>query len=284
VNTRFEELRQWIGREESRSDQVTPAPAAALAAMLDRDDPYPKAGNQIPALWIWLYFLPLYRHSDIGIDGHVKCGGLLPPVPLPRRMFGGARMEFQQPLRIGDTIHRRSRIADVSHKQGRSGPLLFVKVLHEVSNSSGMALVEEDDIVYREQPRASDIPAVPQRAPDDCSWSREIRPNEVLLFRYSALTFNGHRIHYDRRYATKTEGYPGLVVHGPLIATFLADLLRRNMPGESIANFSFRAVRPAFDDATLFIGGKIETDGKTVKLWAADAEGWLVMDATARLR
>jgi 3-methylfumaryl-CoA hydratase len=276
-------LREWLGRVESKADQITPVPVAGLSATLDRDDPAPQTGDELPNLWHWLYFLPIHKQSEIGHDGHPLRGGFLPPVPLPRRMWAGSRLQFHQPLRIGDAITRDSRIVDVSHKEGRTGELVFVLVRHEISNAAGVAITEEHDIVYRENPRPGDVPPKPQAAPTNYDWTREIHPDDVLLFRYSALTFNGHRIHYDRRYVTETEGYPGLVVHGPLIATLLLDLLRRNLPDAVLKSFTFRAIKPTFDIASFSVCGKVEADGKTVRLWGKDAEGWLTMDATATI-
>jgi len=276
-------LRSWIGKTETRSDHVASAPVALLSATLDREDPPPRLGDPLPPLWHWLCFLPVNRLSELGPDGHAQRGGFLPPVPLPRRMYAGGRFQFRRPLRVGDSISRVSRVADVSHKEGRSGPLVFVKVSHEISNHEGVALTEEHDIVYRENPKPGQSGPEPQRAPEDAAWSRQVHANEVLLFRYSALTFNGHRIHYDRRYATEVEGYPGLVVHGPLIATLLLDLLRRHLPDEAVTRFAFRAIRPLFDTAAFKVCGKVEPDSKTIQLWAADAEGLLAMAATATL-
>ncbi|PYU21348.1 MAG: acyl-CoA dehydrogenase [Acidobacteria bacterium] len=283
MDLNLDHLREWRGRTESRSDEVTPASIAALSATLDRDDPFPRAGDPLPPLWHWLYFVPIPRQSELGPDGHAKRGGFLPPVPLPRRMFAGDRVQFHRPLRVGETILRLSRIVDVNCKQGRTGPLVFVVVRHEISQRQGVAVVEEHDIVYRENPKSSDPAPPPQRPPSGAAWTREIRPEETLLFRYSALTFNGHRIHYDRRYATQVEGYPGLVVHGPLIATLLLELLRRNVADVNLASLSFRAVRPLFDTAPFSVSGKVASDGKTAQLWASDSEGWLAMDATAGL-
>jgi 3-methylfumaryl-CoA hydratase len=276
-------LREWRGKTESRSDEVTAAPIAALSATLNRYDPFPQPGDPLPPLWHWLYFLPIPRQSELGPDGHAKRGGFLPPVPLPRRMFAGDRVEFHRPLRVGEGVSRLSRILDVNLKRGRSGPLVFVVVRHEISDPEGIAVVEEHDIVYRESPKANESPAAPQKPPSDAAWTREISPDDVLLFRYSALTFNGHRIHYDRRYATQVEGYPGLVVHGPLIATLLLDLLRRNLADASVASLSFRAIRPLFDITPFHVCGKVTADCKTVQLWATDSEGWLAMEATAGL-
>ena len=276
------DLRGWIGRTDARADQVTPTPLAALAATLDRDEPFPQAGDPVPPLWHWLYFLPVHRASDIVADGHAERGGFLPPVQLPRRMFAGARFWFNRPIRVGETVTRRSRIADVRCKDGRSGPLVFVVARHEIGGRDGVAVVEEQELVYRSGPVPGASLAAPEAAPNDPAWRREVRPDEVLLFRYSALTFNGHRIHYDRRYATDVEGYAGLVVHGQLVATMLLELLRQHVPGAVVTEFSFRAVRPIFDVAPFWVYGRRET-ATGARLWAADAAGALAMHAAATL-
>lgn len=220
-----EELRAWIGRSETIQDAVNPTPVIALTATLDHPSVPVETGTTLPYLWHWLYFLPMHRQSEIGADGHAKRGGFLPPVPLPRRMWAGSQFEFRSPIRVGDRVARTSTIDDVTVKEGRTGTLVFVKVRHEVrcNDSSEPALVEFHDIVYREAQGPNDVAPPPQAAPAEAQWRRSIVPDDVLLFRYSALTFNGHRIHYDRQYVTKVEGYPGLIVHGPLIATLLMD-------------------------------------------------------------
>jgi 3-methylfumaryl-CoA hydratase len=276
------ELKAWTGRQEIREDVVTPVPVAALAATLDRDDPAPAPGTPLPPLWHWLYFLPLHRQSELGPDGHAKRGGFLPPVPLPRRMWAGGRFDFRRPLRVGDAIRRTSTIADVSLKEGRTGPLVFVLVRHEIATGEGVALVEEHDIVYRDLPEAGEAAPAPRPARTDAAWRRDIHPDDVLLFRYSALTFNGHRIHYDRRYVTEVEGYPGLIVHGPLLATLLADLVRRHTEAPMTA-FRFRAVRPLFDVADFAVCGAPSPDGRRVEVWAQGADGFLAMQAEAEL-
>jgi len=283
VNVATDYLGEWIGKTESRTDVVTSTPIAALAATLDRDDPYPQAGATLPSLWHYLYFLPINRQSEIGADGIVERGVFLPPVPLPRRMFGGSRQEFHHPLRVGDRISRVSRIAEVNQKQGRSGPLVFVLVRHEINNGQGIAVTEEQDVIYRENPKPNDVVPAPQKAPENADWVREIRTDEVMLFRYSALTFNGHRIHYDFPYASKVEGYSQLLVHGSLIVVLLHDLLRRSLPNATLARFSSRSVRPLLNRVPFSVCGRVESDGKTVKLWAADAEGYLATDASATL-
>jgi 3-methylfumaryl-CoA hydratase len=260
-------------------------PVRALSATLDLPAPDASPGLALPPLWHWLYFLPLSRHSELGADGHPRRGGFLPPVPLPRRMWAGGRLRWARdnPLTVGDAIQRISRIESVTHKAGRSGDLLFVLVKHEVHNAQGLALTEEHDIVYRAAAQPGDPQPTPVAAEQGAAWQREIVPDDVLLFRYSALTFNGHRIHYDRRYVTEVEGYPGLVVHGPLIATLLADLVRRHAPGAFMQRFEFKAVRPSFDPHPLRVNAQPSADGKTVRLWAQDHEGWLTMQATADL-
>lgn len=275
-------LRDWIGRTETRTDEVTSAPVAALAATLDLAQFNIARGSALPPLWHWLYFTPLARQSDIGPDGHAKRGGFLPPVPLPRRMWAGGRLRFHAPLGVGDAIKRVSVIKDVNVKVGRSGALVFVTVAHEISNGSGMAITEEHDIVYRDHPRRNAPVPAPQPAPTEIMFSREITPDPVLLFRYSALTFNGHRIHYDRRYVTEVEGYPGLIVHGPLIATLLMDLLTRSIADAEVTHFEFRAVRPLFDLHPFSVCGR--HNNNSVKLWARDHEGFLAMEASAELR
>jgi 3-methylfumaryl-CoA hydratase len=274
-----EHLRSWIGKQETLHDQVTRFPVAALSATLDRDDPAPRAGDPLPPLWHWLYFLPTARQSVLGPDGHPARGDFLPPVPLPRRMWAGGRFTFQQPLRVDEDIVRTSTVRDVTIKHGRNGDLCFVLVTHEISGQNGLALTEEHDIVYRDVPQPNEAPAAPRPVRTDDIWQRDVHPTDPMLFRYSALTFNSHRIHYDRRYVTETEGYPGLIVHGPLIATLLIDLLRRNTV-QPVTSFRFRAVSPLFDIAPFSVHGA--PDGKgSAALWARNANGDLAMEAEA---
>ena len=279
------DLTQWIGRTEAVDDTVTPTPVAALSATLDWPSARPVAGTPLPYLWHWLFFLPLAQQSEIGPDGHPRRGGFLPPVPLPRRMWAGSDFAFHQPLLVGDRLTRTSTIVDVNEKSGRTGHLIFVKVRHEIrrNGAADVALTEHHNIVYRDAPGPNDVPPAPMAAPGKFSWERRIKADEVLLFRYSALTFNGHRIHYDRKYVTEVEGYPGLIVHGPLIATLLMDLLRRQLPEARVAKFEFKAVRPTFDINPFSVHGQPAADGKSVRLWGRDHEGWLTMDATATL-
>jgi 3-methylfumaryl-CoA hydratase len=278
-----EHLHRWIGRTEQRVDAITAAPLAGFTAMLDRvDDAAPTIGSALPPLAHWLYFLPQALQRHIGADGHPNRGGFLPAVPLPRRMWAGGRLSFDGALRVGDTATRRSTIARVEAKEGRSGPLVFVTVAHEISHTRGIAVHEEHDIVYRDHPNPNTSATTPSLARTDEDFSRTITPDPVLLFRYSALTFNGHRIHYDRDYVTQVEGYPGLVVHGPLVATLLLDLIRREMPNAAIARFDFTAASPLFDIHSFTVCGKREADGG-VALWARNHLGHLAMTARAVL-
>ena len=272
-------LREWVGRCEVSEDEVEVAPVRGLAATLDRATTSPERGDEVPPLWHWLSFVPRAAQMDLGPDGHPRLGGFLPPVPFPRRMWAGGKLHWSAPLRVGDALRRVSSIKSVDHKSGRTGDLVFVTVKHEISSDGTLALTEEQDIVYRAAAKSGDPPPAPQAAPLDARWSREIQPDPVLLFRYSALTFNGHRIHYDRSYATEVEGYPGLVVHGPLIATLMADLARRELPSAQVRSFTFKALRPTFDLFPFRVCGTPSIDGKSALLWAQDHEGWLTMRA-----
>ena len=277
----IDHLRTWIGKTETLTDTITPAPLAGLAATLDRDALDPKPGDPVPPAWHWIYFNPKPKASEIGPDGHARRGGFLPPVELPRRMWAGGRLAWPGTLRVGDAVSRTSTIRDVSHKQGKSGDLVFVLVEHVISGPDGVAVTEEHDIVYRDAPDPSAPPPPAKPAPADAQWARRIEPDPVLLFRYSALTFNGHRIHYDLKYVTEAEGYPGLIVHGPLIATLLMDLCRRERADARLVRFSYRALSPLFDTASFTVNGRPGDDGATAAVWAANAEGGLAMQADA---
>jgi len=278
-------LKGWQGKRMSTQDIITSAPLRALSATLDRDDPAPVLGTSLPPLWHWLFFLPHTPQSQLDLDGHAKRGGFLPPVPLPRRMWAGGKVHWHAHLRVGDEVERVSTIDSVSHKIGRAGDLVFVQVKHQIHNAHGLCLTELHDIVYRPLALPCDLGPTPVAAHQKATWQREVAPDEVLLFRYSALTFNGHRIHYDRSYVTEVEGYPGLVVHGPLIATLLLDLVRRHTD-RAVVGFEFKALRPTFvcaDRRPMRLCGKPDVNGQTIRLWAQDHEGWLTMQASAEL-
>ena len=269
-------LSQWIGQTETREERLSSFPSNALAATLDRDDPLYNEGADLPPLWHWLHFLPISPLSDAGPDGHPARGGFLPPVPLPRRMWAGSRLSFLKPLLIGEICCRISTVTKVEHKAGKSGDLVVVTVRHEITGERGPAIEEEHDIVYRSMatPGAASPPSV--AAPVDADWTFPVTPDPVLLFRYSALTFNSHRIHYDLDYVTNEEGYPGLIVHGPLIATLLLDGLRRARPEARIKRFSFRAIAPTFHIDPFTVCGQLTAPGHA-SLWA-EKRGELKMD------
>ena len=275
-------LKAWSGRFQRVVDQVAPASVARLSATLDRDDAPPQNGDVLPPLWHWIFFTPSSRTSELAPDGHEYRGGFLPPVDLARRMWAGGRFEFHAPLHIGDQVERVSTIVDVEGQEGRQGPLVFITVKHELSTIKGIALTEEHDIVYRDLPQPGQVPPPPQPAPANHEFSREIRASEVMLFRYSALIFIAYRMHWDRVFATQEEGYPGLVVHGPLLATLLLDLVRREAPAAQVRRFAFKAVRPIFDIHSFTVCGRREGDG-ILTLWAKDHEGYLAMQATAEI-
>ncbi len=278
-------LQTWLGKTELLTDDVQASALRRWHATLDHAVASVAAGTSLPPLSHWLYFLPQHLQSEVGADGHARTGGFLPPVPLPRRMWAGSQVRWEpgNPMQVGDAVQRQSHIASVQHKAGRTGDLVFVQVVHAVHNARGLALTETQDLVYRAVPQAGDPVPAPTAAERNAPWQRDIRADEALLFRYSALTFNGHRIHYDRPYATEIESYPGLVVHGPLIATLLLDLVRRHAPQAQVLSFQFKAVRPIFDVHAFTLCGRPSADGRQVLLWAHDHEGWLTMQASAEL-
>lgn len=274
-------LRQWVGRSTSAEQVLDPFPARALAGLLDRANA-PADGDALPLPWHWLYFLETPSREGTGADGHPKRGGFLPPVPLPRRMWAAGEMEVVHPLRLGRSARRTSTVQSVDLKQGKAGPLVFVTVAHEFQQEGRTCISERQHLVYREAP-AAPAPLPPgEPAAEDAIWSRLVQPDPVLLFRFSALTYNGHRIHYDRDYATREEFYPALVVHGPLLATLLLDLLAREHSRAEPVHFEFRAKRPAFDTDSLRLCGRPGQGGAA--LWTTDPAGLLGMTASVRFR
>jgi 3-methylfumaryl-CoA hydratase len=279
----LEKLKDWIGQKESAVDYITIPSVHRLAATLDRDDPMPKAGDPLPIGWHAILFPRVVRHSQVGADGHPERGDFLPPVPLPRRMFAGKRTTFLQDLHVGDEVRRESTIEAVNVKQGRSGQMVFVTVKTDIHSPRGLALTEEQDIVYRGEPDPNAPPPPPQAAPASATWKNIVTPDPVMLFRYSALTFNGHRIHYDHRYVTGTEGYPDLVMNGGL-TTLLTYELARAHAKTPIRHMSSRNVRALFVNRPIHFGGEPSADGKSAKLWAADKEGALALTAEAQFQ
>ena len=273
-------LGKWIGKTEQREDTIQSQPARFMQVTLDRE-PTLEKGDTLPLCWHWLYFLEGRRMSELGRDGHPTLGGFLPPVDLPRRMWAGSRIEFHRPILIGDTIKRTSSIKDLKIKSGKSGTLCFVTVSHLFFRGQNKLITEEHDIVYREDPIPGAPPPTPPAAATDARIVRSIKPSPLLLFRYSALTFNGHRIHYDLDYCRNVEGYPDLVFHGPLSATLLLDLASEAVGGENINSFAFRAVSPLFADRPFTIN--LKENDNVVTLWATNPDGFLAVDAKVKI-
>lgn len=271
----------WIGRTDEVEDTISLATALAAAATLDDATTRFAAGSPLPPLWHWFHFLPKAPQSQLGADGHPQRGGFMPPIALPRRMFAGARLHFHNPLIIGKPASRRAEIRAIEEKEGKTGKLAFVTVAYSISQAGALCLEEEQDIVYREPgapvpaPTPAALPEVPQG-----SWTRTVQPEPTLLFRFSAITFNAHRIHYDRPYATTVEGYPGLVVHGPLTAVLLMELVRHNAD-RPVKAFSFRGQAPLFDLAPFRLVATAA--GDTVHLVAQGPDGKAALSASAEL-
>lgn len=272
----------WIGRTSAVSDYIAHGPASAMAATLDREDITFNDGDPLPYLWHWLYFLERSRATELAPDGHAKRGGFLPPVHLPRRMWGGSRLRLYRPLRIGAFATRNSRISNVVEKQGRSGELVIVTIEHSFEDVDGVAITEEQDVAYRGDARSDGGNGRGQtpEAPEP-QWSRSLVPDPVLLFRYSALTFNSHRIHYDQPYTTQEEGYPGLIVHGPLVATLLVEELLARHPQREIAALTIRAMRPLYQGTRVRLEGGLSGERHGAGMWAIDENGVMTLRISA---
>jgi 3-methylfumaryl-CoA hydratase len=276
----LDHLRQWIGRTTEVSDIVTAQLTKGLRATLFQEIGEPRPGDAAPFTTHWCLGQPVYPMSELGPDGHPTRGGFLPPVPLPRRMWAGGELEFIDPLRVGDVAKRSSRISDVTMKAGSTGVLCFVSVQHGVTTSRGVAIRERQDIVYRDvSGTAQAAPAKSPPPPPVAQHQEKHVSDPVLLFRYSALTFNGHRIHYDRDYVTKVEGYPGLIFHGPLQASFIVELAAKLHGGQPPKKLSYRGVQPLFEGSEFSINANTGDNG--MELWVADAEGQPTMKGTA---
>jgi 3-methylfumaryl-CoA hydratase len=277
----LDHLQKWKGGRETAVDYITVPGTHRLAAMLDRDDPFPKLGDPFPLGWHAILFPRIVRHSEIGPDGHPQRGDFLPPVPLPRRMFAGKRVAFHAELRVGDEVRRESVIDNIELKTGQTGQMVFVRVKTDIHCPRGLAVTEEQNIVYRDDPDPNAPPPQQQKAPEGKQWEKVITPDPVLLFRFSALTFNGHRIHYDLPYVTGVEKYPGLIVNGGLTTLFLFELAREHAPAP-VKHFSSRNVKPLFVGRPLNVCGALAADKASVKLWVTNDEGALALMADAR--
>jgi 3-methylfumaryl-CoA hydratase len=270
----------WIGKQLVTEALVTAYQADALTATLDRDDPPFKEGDAIPPGWHQFYMREVVKLRDTAADGHPKRGDFLPPIDLPRRMWAGTEATYHQPIHVGERIRNTTTIEAVTPKTGKTGALVFLKLVHEVAGEDGVATTEIQNVVYREEAQPGAVSPEPPPAPGTAIWKRTIHPTEVLLFRFSALTMNSHRIHYDRSYVTEVEKYPGLLVHGPLTQTLLLDLFRREMPTTLLRQFNVRAVSPLYDIADFSVEGAPDGEARA-KLWALNPEGRLAMSAEA---
>jgi len=273
-------LRDWIGRQEVSHDVITAGPLWGLQDALDLDLPAPKDGTPILPGAHLCYFWPHAPMREIGADGHPERGSFMPPITLPRRMFAGARIAFQRDLTVGTGATRTRTILDVMEKTGRTGTLVFVTLREDFADRDGLCIRQENDIVFRALAQPGEAAPKPAAPPLRPVWRRSVTPDPVMLFKYSAVTFNGHRIHYDRPYTTDVEGYPGLVVHGPLTATLLMDLCRREK-AERLKTFHFRAQAPLFDTAPFTVNGAPRSDGKGWTVWAETPDGGVAMLADA---
>src|SRR5436190_1136039 len=276
----IDHLRQWIGRTQEATDIVTAQLVKGLRATLFQEIGEPKNGDAAPWTTHWCLAVPVFPMSQLSQDGHPTRGGFLPPVPLPRRMWAGGELEFFDALRVGDESKRSSRISDVNLKTGSTGTLCFVSVEHLITSPRGTAIRERQDIVYRE---ATSAPQAAAKAPPPAPAAkhRESHVSDpVLLFRYSALTFNGHRIHYDRDYVTKVEGYPGLVFHGPLQAAFIIEFAAKLHGGRPPKKFVYRGEQPLFEGSEFSVNASDNSSDGT-DLWTANAEGQPTMKGTA---
>ena len=275
-----DQYQAWIGKRSSTNALVTAYQADALTATLDRDDPPYKEGDVIPPGWHLFYIREVVKLRDTAEDGHPKRGDFLPPIDLPRRMWAGTKATYHKPIHVGENISNVTTIESVIPKVGKTGQLVFLKLRNEISGENGVATTELQDVVYREEARPGAAAPEPPPPPGEALWRRTIHPSSVLLFRYSALTMNSHRIHYDRTYVTEVEKYPGLLVHGPLTFTLLLDLFRRENADKILKSFSVRAVSPIYDTHDFVVEGAPDGDDDAT-LWALNHEGRLAMSAKA---
>jgi 3-methylfumaryl-CoA hydratase len=276
-----DDLKKHIGRTQTVTDVLHPGPANLLRLAFGRPGPELENGDPLPPAWLALYFLPRYGPDALRPDGSPRDAGVVPPMPMPRRMFAGERVRFHRALRLGEAVRRETTLADISLKSGSTGALVFATVVNRVFAGDVLAVEDERRTVFREEVKAGERNQAPRRdpAPIDVPWRRRVTPDPVLLFRFSALTYNSHRIHYDLRWATETEGYPGLVVHGPLTTTLLIDFARDFNPGRSIREYSTQARAPLFDVAPFELRGRPTADGHGAELWAVTPEGTIAMSA-----
>jgi 3-methylfumaryl-CoA hydratase len=280
----LDDLASHVGRAHTATDVLQAGPANLLRLALGRSETELRDGDPLPPSWLALYFLPRFAGADLRPDGSPRDTGVVPPLPLPRRMFAGERVRLHRPLRIGEALRRETELVDLTAKTGGTGTLVFATVASRVLGADGrLALEDERRTVFREEVKAGEGNRAPRRepAPSEVTWRRTVTPAPVLLFRFSALTFNSHRIHYDRPWATEVEGYPGLVVHGPLTTTLLADFARDHNPGRQILAYTTQARAPLFDTAPFELRGRPTAAG--CECWAVTPGGTVAMSAEVEL-
>jgi 3-methylfumaryl-CoA hydratase len=275
-------FQDWIGREEVATQRADGWPIRGLCALLGREDASHE-GAGIPNAGHWTYFTPAVQQHLIDTDGHPKRGGLLPPFPQARRMWAGSNIAFERPVRVGETVTKATRIADIAVKDGRSGQLVFLKLANRYAVAGRAVLNETQTLVYRHQPAVDEPAPAPKPAPANPDWSRRIEATPALMLRYSAVTFNAHRIHYDKPYATGEEGYAATVVQGQLVATILLEEIRCRYPNREVATFDFRVVRPLFEGTTFAVEGQRQ-DERTLALWSRAEDGAVSLSATLSFR
>jgi 3-methylfumaryl-CoA hydratase len=281
----IEPLRKHLGRKIEDDDVVTEAPLKAMIATFGRPDKAPGPGEPIAPGWHLCFLHSYAKPEQLGRDGAAFEGGVLPKIPMPRRMYAGSTFTFEGDIRVGDKLKREIEFTDIQLRQGSTGTLIVATQTRRIFTPRGLAMTEAASTVFREDPKPGQKSGVPVReaAPADVPWRRTITPNPVMLFRYSAITFNPHRIHYDRIYCMETEGYPGLVVHGPFAQQCIFDLLRDSTPGKTVKSITVRARAPLFDTSPFDVIGRPTSDGKGAELWTVTPKGTIAAQATATL-
>ncbi len=278
----LESFKRYIGKSETATDVVTASTLLKFAATLGLENPPTEKGAPIPPGWYGGFFPASHRPSQMRLDGQASGGGIVPPIPLPRRRIGGTRVSFHEPLRVGDEITRVTEIADLQVDDGPGGAMVKVIERNSISNSRGLAVVEERDMIMLSEARAEAASATPPPVPAEATWRQVVEPNAPLLFRFSAIRFNSHRIHYDREYVTKVEKLPGLVVQSSLTSQLMMEMCRKELPARGLTSFAFQTVRQIYDTGNFTICGKPAADGHEATLWALDPDGKLAMIATAK--
>src|SRR5713226_2239435 len=278
----LESFKRYIGKSETATDVVTASALVKFAATLGLENPPMAKGDPIPPGWYGGFFPASHRPTQMRTDGQASGGGIVPPIPLPRRRIGGTRVTFHEPLRVGDDITRVTEIADIQVDDGPNGAMVTVVERNSISNSRGLAVVEERDMVMLSETRAEGTSKTPPPVPAQGTWRQVVEPNTPLLFRFSAIRFNSHRIHYDRDYVTKVEKLPGLVVQGTLVSQLLMEMCRSELPARKMNYFGYQAMRQIYDTGPFTIAGAPAADGREATLWAVAAEGQLAMTATAK--